>query len=163
RPVLAPAIPYGVSTLAVGWPGTVSLSIPTLRRLIVEVVRGLASHGFRRFVLTNYQADPDHLAPIAQARRARARFRVRSLVGGAGVRAGGEAADADGQSPGRGAHAEPESQRRVAFGRARNGDDAVGRAGAGPPGARPAAGAGVVRLSARARARRAQFSRPRPG
>src|SRR6266481_6319677 len=41
RPILAPSIPYGVSTLAVGWPGTVSLSIPTLRRLIVEIVNGL--------------------------------------------------------------------------------------------------------------------------
>ena len=82
RPVLAPAIPYGVSTLAVGWPGTVSLSIPTLHRLIVEVVRGLASHGFRRFVLTNYQADPDHLAAIAQVRRTLARSRLRVLVAG---------------------------------------------------------------------------------
>ena len=55
RPVIAPSIPYGVSTLAVGWPGTVSLTISTLRRLIVEVVSGLASHGFLRVVLTNYQ------------------------------------------------------------------------------------------------------------
>ncbi|MGH7303692.1 MAG: creatininase family protein [Candidatus Rokuibacteriota bacterium] len=82
RPVLAPSIPYGVSTLAVGWPGTVSLSISTLRRLIVELVEGLASHGFRRFVLTNYQADPDHLAAIAAARRALARQRLRVLVAG---------------------------------------------------------------------------------
>jgi creatinine amidohydrolase/Fe(II)-dependent formamide hydrolase-like protein len=82
RVVLAPSIPYGVSTLAVGWPGTVSLSIPTLRRLIVEVVGGLADHGFRRFVLTNYQADPDHLAAIAHARRALARRRLRVLVAG---------------------------------------------------------------------------------
>jgi len=67
--VLAPSIPYGVSTLAIGWPGTVSLSVPTLRRLIVEVVAGLASHGFRRFVLANYQADPDHLRAMAAARR----------------------------------------------------------------------------------------------
>jgi creatinine amidohydrolase/Fe(II)-dependent formamide hydrolase-like protein len=69
RPVLAPAIPYGVSTLAVGWSGTVSLSPRTLHRLIVDVVRGLASHGFRRFVFTNYQADPDHLRVMASARR----------------------------------------------------------------------------------------------
>jgi creatinine amidohydrolase len=82
RPVLAPSIPYGVSTLAVGWPGTVSLSVSTLRRLIVEVVGGLASHGFRRFVLTNYQADPDHLVAIAAARRALARRRLRVLVAG---------------------------------------------------------------------------------
>jgi creatinine amidohydrolase len=82
RPVLAPSIPYGVSTLAVGWAGTVSLSIPTLRRLIVEVVGGLASHGFRRFVLANYQADPDHLTAIAAARRTLSRRRLRVLVAG---------------------------------------------------------------------------------
>ena len=81
--MLAPSIPYGVSTLAIGWPGTVSLSVPTLRRLIVEVVGGLASHGFRRFVLANYQADPDHLEAMAKARRELARrLRVQVLVAG---------------------------------------------------------------------------------
>ena len=83
RPILAPSIPYGVSTLAIGWPGTVSLSMPTLRRLIVEVVNELAGHGFRRFVLTNYQADPDHLKAIAAARRELGRRRrLRVLVAG---------------------------------------------------------------------------------
>jgi creatinine amidohydrolase/Fe(II)-dependent formamide hydrolase-like protein len=66
RPVLAPSIPYGVSTLAIGWSGTVSLSARTLRRLVVEVVGALADHGFRRFVLTNYQADPDHLRVVGR-------------------------------------------------------------------------------------------------
>ena len=69
RPVLAPSLPYGASTLAATWSGTVSLSVATTTQLIVEVVRGLATHGFRRFVLTNYQADPDHLRAIAVARR----------------------------------------------------------------------------------------------
>lgn len=83
RPVLAPPIPYGVSTLAVGWPGTVSLTISTLRRLVVEVVSALASHGFRRIVLTNYQADPDHLRAIEGARRELIRRRrVQVLVAG---------------------------------------------------------------------------------
>jgi creatinine amidohydrolase/Fe(II)-dependent formamide hydrolase-like protein len=83
RPILAPSIPYGVSTLAVGWPGTISLSIPTLRRLIVEIVNGLVGHGFRRIVLTNYQADPDHLRAIAAARRELGRRRqLRVLVAG---------------------------------------------------------------------------------
>jgi creatinine amidohydrolase len=83
RPVLAPPIPYGVSTLAIGWPGTVSLSVPTLRRLIVEVVSGLAGHGFRRVVLTNYQADPDHLRAIDAARRELTRRRrAQVLVAG---------------------------------------------------------------------------------
>jgi creatinine amidohydrolase len=69
RPVLAPSLPYGVSALCAEWPGTVSLSRATLARVIVEVVQGLARHGFRRFVLTNYQADPGHLAAMASARR----------------------------------------------------------------------------------------------
>jgi creatinine amidohydrolase len=83
RPVLAPSIPYGVSTLALGWPGTASLSVATLRRLVVEIVGSLASHGFRRFVLTNYQADPDHLEAIAGARRTLTRrHRIQVLVAG---------------------------------------------------------------------------------
>jgi creatinine amidohydrolase len=82
RPVLAPGLPYGVSTLAERWSGTVSLSIPTFARLVVEIVRGLARHGFRRVVLANYQADPEHLAGIAAVRRALARAGVQVLVAG---------------------------------------------------------------------------------
>src|SRR5499425_2979938 len=50
RPVLAPSLPYGASPLAAAWSGTVSLSAATTARVIVEVVRALARHGFRRFV-----------------------------------------------------------------------------------------------------------------
>jgi creatinine amidohydrolase len=82
RPLLAPSLPYGASPLAERWPGTVSLSEPTLSRLIIEIVRGLASHGFRRFVLTNYQADPSHLRAIARARKVLARSRLQILVAG---------------------------------------------------------------------------------
>jgi creatinine amidohydrolase len=82
RPVLAPSLPYGASPLAATWSGTVSLSVATTSRLVVEIVRGLARHGFRRFVLTNYQADPGHLRAIARARRALARDRVQVLVAG---------------------------------------------------------------------------------
>lgn len=80
QPVLAPALPYGVSTLAEEWSGTVSLSRPLVTRLIVEVVRALAHHGFRRFVLVNYQADPDHLHAIGAARRALMRGRRLRVV-----------------------------------------------------------------------------------
>ena len=69
RVVLAPSLPYGASPLAERWPGTVSLSRGTLVRVIVEVVRALARHGFRRFVLANYQADGEHLRAMADARR----------------------------------------------------------------------------------------------
>src|SRR5688500_4939786 len=90
RPVLAPALPYGASPLAAAWPGTVSLSVATTTRLIVEVVRALAAHGFRRFVLANYQADPGHLRAIAAARRALARARVQVIVAGLALTAGGD-------------------------------------------------------------------------
>ncbi len=83
RPMLAPALPYGASPLARGFAGTVSLSRATLRRVIVEVVRELVGHGFRRFVLCNYQADPEHLGAMADARRQLARTRgVRVLFAG---------------------------------------------------------------------------------
>ena len=82
RPLLAPTVPYGVSGLCVEWPGTVSLSEPTLAAVIVEVVRGLARHGFRRFVLTNYQADPGHLRAMARARRQLARRRLDVVFAG---------------------------------------------------------------------------------
>ena len=69
QPVLAPSVPYGASPLATDWPGTIGLSVATLRRVIVDIVRALAGHGFRRVVLTNYQADPGHLRAIALARQ----------------------------------------------------------------------------------------------
>jgi creatinine amidohydrolase/Fe(II)-dependent formamide hydrolase-like protein len=83
RPVLAPSLPYGVSPLAEEWSGTVSLSIPTLRRVVGEIIRGLARHGFRRFVLANYQADPGHLRAMALIKRdAERRRRVQVLFAG---------------------------------------------------------------------------------
>ena len=83
RPVLAPSIPSGVSTLAIGWSGTVSLSAPTLRRLVTEIIGALADHGFRRFALTNYQADPDHLRTLGRiVSDLQRRDRVQVLVAG---------------------------------------------------------------------------------
>ena len=83
RPVLAPSLPYGVSPLAEEWSGTVSLSILTLRRVVGEIIRGLARHGFRRFVLANYQADPGHLRAMALIKRdGERRRRVQVLFAG---------------------------------------------------------------------------------
>ena len=84
RVVLAPALPYGASPLAETWPGTVSLSRATLKRVIVEVIGSLARHGFRRFVLANYQADPAHVRAMGEAKRALTRGdrRLRILFAG---------------------------------------------------------------------------------
>jgi len=82
RPILAPSLPYGASPLAEAWGGTVSLPGPLLARLIAAVVGGLARHGFRRFVLVNYQADPGHLRAMAAATRALRRRRLRVVHAG---------------------------------------------------------------------------------
>ena len=63
QPVLAPALPYGVSTLAKEWSGTVSLSRPLVTRLIIEVVRALAQHGLQR---AGYATDPMYAAKLTR-------------------------------------------------------------------------------------------------
>ena len=80
--VLAPSLPYGVSPLAADWSGTVSLRGATLRRVVGEILAALAGHGFRWFVLVNYQADPGHLAAMAAIKRDAERRRVRLLFAG---------------------------------------------------------------------------------
>jgi creatinine amidohydrolase len=83
RCLLAPSLPYGASPLAADWSGTVSLSGATLRRIVLEILGALGRHGFRRFVLVNYQADPGHLAAMAAIKRAAERRRgVRVLFAG---------------------------------------------------------------------------------
>ena len=81
--VLAPSLPYGVSPLAADWNGTVSLRGSTLRRVVGEILAALISHGFHRFVLVNYQADPGQLEAMAAIKRdAERRRRVRVLFAG---------------------------------------------------------------------------------
>src|SRR5436190_12161939 len=83
RPIVLPGLPYGASPLARGFAGTISLSGRTLVAVATEILGALAAHGFRRFVLANYQADPAHLAAMATIkRRAEARRGVRVLFAG---------------------------------------------------------------------------------
>lgn len=83
RCLLAPSLPYGASPLAADWSGTVSLRGSTLRRVVGEILAALIGHGFERFVLVNYQADPGQLAAMAAIKRdAERRRRVRVLFAG---------------------------------------------------------------------------------
>src|SRR5919108_572662 len=83
RPLLLPALPYGASPLARGFAGTIGLSARTLVTVVTEILAALATHGFRRFVLANYQADPGHLAAMARIkRRLERRGGVRVLFAG---------------------------------------------------------------------------------
>jgi creatinine amidohydrolase len=83
RPLLLPGLPYGASPLARGFAGTIGLSTRTLIAVVTEILGALATQGFRRFVLANYQADPAHLAAMARVkRRLERRGGVRVLFAG---------------------------------------------------------------------------------
>lgn len=51
--VIAPAIPWGLSSVNMGFAGTMTLSAQTCQRIIVETCASLAFHGFRRFALVS--------------------------------------------------------------------------------------------------------------
>jgi creatinine amidohydrolase len=51
--VVAPAIPWGLSSVNMGFAGTMTVSSPTCQRLIVELCASLAFHGFRRLALVS--------------------------------------------------------------------------------------------------------------
>ena len=83
RPVLAPPIPYGVSTLAIGWPGTVSLSVPTVRQHDSPEAVAREPETTSTMRRQSDQADPDHLRAIDAARRELTRRRrAQVLVAG---------------------------------------------------------------------------------
>ena len=53
RVVVAPPVPFGYSPEWLEWPGTISLSIETLRNLLMDIVNCLIHHGFRKIVILN--------------------------------------------------------------------------------------------------------------
>jgi creatinine amidohydrolase len=62
---LAPTVRFGCSEHHLSFPGTISLSQETFRRVVIDVVKSLSRHGFRRIVLL-----PTHggnFQPLAEA------------------------------------------------------------------------------------------------
>lgn len=51
--LLAPLMPYGVSTNHMSFPGTISLSSKTLIEVVKEICRSLISHGFKKIFIVN--------------------------------------------------------------------------------------------------------------
>lgn len=51
--MIAPTVPYGAADSLAGFPGTVSLGVDGLFRLLSGITDSLYAHGFRRFVLLN--------------------------------------------------------------------------------------------------------------
>jgi creatinine amidohydrolase len=49
--IVAPIMPVGISDQHLSWPGTLSLKVDTVGRIICDYVESLMRHGFRRYVL----------------------------------------------------------------------------------------------------------------
>jgi creatinine amidohydrolase len=51
--LVAPALPYGYSSVWMGFPGTISLSTQTFQTVLVEICSSLVEHGFYRILILN--------------------------------------------------------------------------------------------------------------
>jgi creatinine amidohydrolase len=58
--VIAPAIPYGVTDCAVGFPGAVSIPADALTAYVAAVCDGLLAQGLRHVCLVNNHLEPAH-------------------------------------------------------------------------------------------------------
>jgi creatinine amidohydrolase len=58
--VIAPAIPYGVTDCAVGFPGAVSIPADVLTAYVAAVCDGLLAQGLRHVCLVNNHLEPAH-------------------------------------------------------------------------------------------------------
>ncbi len=68
RPSLIfPALTYSLTEFAADFAGTVGLSADVARRCAVEVLAGIARHGFRRIGVINHHVEPAHFQVVHQA------------------------------------------------------------------------------------------------
>ena len=70
RVLVLPALNYGVTRLAAGFPGAISVSEATLRALVTEVCAGLVTQGFSRIVVVNNHFEPAHVTTLRKATEA---------------------------------------------------------------------------------------------
>lgn len=63
---VAPGIPYGVCPGTKKFPGTVSISLPTLTSLIYEVAESFYRTGFRRFLILSGHGAASHMAALRE-------------------------------------------------------------------------------------------------
>lgn len=80
RLLILPALPYGVTRYAAGFPGCVHVSEDTLHSLVVEVCTALVEQGLPRILLVNNHFEPEHVGTLRRA--------VRTIEAGHGVRIG---------------------------------------------------------------------------
>lgn len=67
RVVVLPALPYGVTRYAAGFPGGIHISEETLHSLVVDVCTALVDQGLPRVLIVNNHFEPAHAATLRRA------------------------------------------------------------------------------------------------
>ena len=62
--LLAPPLPFGISAWSMAYPGTISLRTSTLAAVVEDIVRSLATAGFRQFFVLNGHGFNRAVAPV---------------------------------------------------------------------------------------------------
>ncbi len=79
--LLAPTIPYGVTTSLTGFPGYLSIERETLKKLIFQTLNSLKRSGFDKVVIINGHGGSEHMNAIVEAmKQAWLELRVRTLL-----------------------------------------------------------------------------------
>jgi len=74
--LVAPAVGYGVTDCAAGFPGAVSIPAPVLTAYLGAICDGLLAQGFRHVCLVNNHLEPAHDAAVRAAARPELRSKI---------------------------------------------------------------------------------------
>ena len=67
--LIFPPVAYALTEFAAAFAGTVSVGRDATLAYLTEVLRGIASHGFRRIAVVNHHLEPAHFRVVHQAAR----------------------------------------------------------------------------------------------
>lgn len=68
--VVLPALPYAAAPFGAGFPGTISVTAESVKRLLLDVARELTRQGFAALGIANAHFDPAHRDTLAAVRTA---------------------------------------------------------------------------------------------
>jgi len=79
--LVAPAIPYGVTTSLTGFPGCLSVEPKTLKKLVFQTLKSLKMSGFDKIIVINGHGGSEHVEAIVEAiKQAWLELGVRTLL-----------------------------------------------------------------------------------
>jgi creatinine amidohydrolase len=78
--LLLPALSYTAAEYGAAFAGTIALSAKTAADTIVDIARGLKSHGITRLALANSHLDPTHLKSIYSAKLTIEKDQILTLI-----------------------------------------------------------------------------------